>query len=399
MPLPDYLRFERDARLWDREDIYDEKAHGAWMIESSKRAEPREKIREENAHADLDGLLLGYESVIGSLIGRVGRSLSGAISGEQFASCAKKIDLLRYVLQQESDIRAKLVYERCKEEMSLILVDENVALARAEVMAAQGEIGKVIAYAKAIALLKEQLRPHMRDIMALQGSPLGYSTDGKDYGEDIVSNVIVEGLLRGFAITNNEITIISGRFYGNKNGYERLVKNWPGLTCLEMMPTVPQLVGDKGALVGGYVAWRLHGCQFRIDFALTPEGDFRLPIRVNGGMGMDAILGKAKKKMLARVLERVSGIPSPEDDDSEILEGTATAADPQESLPAPTQGELSAGDHEYMQATRLDIERADTVAELTAIFKTLERRKPHLVEIAKSLCTARKLALEAKAAT
>ena len=392
--LPDYLRQQRDGQDWERDDIYDRKA---WWQAARESAEPNAARREEAAQRDIESRLLGAEYRIGQCIGELSRSLSAVLRGEQFGSCSLQVDQLRRALQSVSEARANLVYERCKADMELIPVDEQVIAARASVMAAQGELAKVVAYAKAIKVLKEQLRPHMDDIMSLQGSPLGYAVDGKDYGPDVVMGVIVEGLLRGFSITGNEITIISGRFYGNKNGFERIVKSWPGLSHLELMPTVPVAQGDKGALVGGYVAWKLNGVANRIDFASDSSGDCRISVRVNGGKGADAIIGKAKRKMLARVLERISGIPQtdPEDDDGDLktIDSTATTAAPQESLPAPTQGELSAADHEYMQGTRLDIERAESEQELNAIYATLKRKKPHLVEIAVPLCAARKAVL------
>ncbi len=35
--------------------------------------------------------------------------------------------------------------------------------------------------------------------------------------------------------------------------------------------------------------------------------DMRIPVKVNGGMGADAILGKAERKMLFRIYQRVNG--------------------------------------------------------------------------------------------
>jgi hypothetical protein len=159
------------------------------------------------------------------------------------------------------------------------------------------------------AALTEQLVQTV--IMPLQGSPLGFLTD-KDttggYGALVVRDCAIDAMLRGFRVVGNEMNIISGRFYGTKNGYSRVVSELEGLTDLELEPGVPQLVSDKGALVPYVATWRLNGKQMVIRCAQGKDGaDMRIPVKVNGGMGADAILGKAERKMLFRIYQRVNG--------------------------------------------------------------------------------------------
>lgn len=159
------------------------------------------------------------------------------------------------------------------------------------------------------AALSEQLVQTV--IMPLQGSPLGFLTD-KDttggYGALVVRDCAIDAMLRGFRVVGNEMNIISGRFYGTKGGYSRLVAEYPGLTDLQLQPGVPQSVGDKGALVPYVASWRMNGKEMIIRCAQEKDGtDMRIPIKVNGGMGADAILGKAERKMLFRIYQRVNG--------------------------------------------------------------------------------------------
>jgi hypothetical protein len=148
--------------------------------------------------------------------------------------------------------------------------------------------------------------------MPLQGSPLGFVTD-KDanggYTWEVVRDVVVEALLRGFRPIGNEFNIISGRFYGAKSGFERIVREFPGVSRVQYDLGVPT-VSDKGALVPFVIRWTYDGREMELrGSAPTKEGEFdtRIPVKVNGGMGADAILGKATRKMMARVYQRLTG--------------------------------------------------------------------------------------------
>lgn len=147
-------------------------------------------------------------------------------------------------------------------------------------------------------------------LMPLQGTALGFLTD-KDkeggYGLNVVRDCAIEAMLRGFGVVGNEFNIIAGRFYGTKGGFERQVCEFPGLRDLVLQPGVPQLIGDKGALVPFSASWTLQGKAMRIDCQQTKEVDQRIPVKVNSGMGSDAIIGKATRKVLYRIYQRVNG--------------------------------------------------------------------------------------------
>ncbi len=151
--------------------------------------------------------------------------------------------------------------------------------------------------------------------MPLQGSPLGFVTD-KDkeggYGIAVVRDCMIEAMIHGLRPVGNEINIIAGRCYAAKNGYARLVSTWPGLTDLALTPGVPQMVGDKGALLAFRAAWRLNGVQMELVRDLTKRADgtpsdTRIAVRVNSGMGADAVIGKATRKFLKQIYDLLSG--------------------------------------------------------------------------------------------
>lgn len=167
---------------------------------------------------------------------------------------------------------------------------------------------------------KNLVGPLMADVKALQDTPLGFLTDrgpnatGKDgkpvrpYSDDVVRDCVIEGMLRGASIVGNELNIISGRCYLTKQYFERQVRQWPGLTDLQITDGVPSVsTAAGGALAPMTATWRLNGVPQSLQCTHTSEGDNRIPVRVNAGMGADAIIGKARRKFLAKLFGRLTG--------------------------------------------------------------------------------------------
>jgi hypothetical protein len=182
----------------------------------------------------------------------------------------------------------------------------------------------------------------MQDVMGLMNSPLGFLTDrdpARAYGDKevkpyplpVVRECFIEAVVRGFRPINNEFNIIGGRFYGAKAGFWRQVTEWPGLTDLELLPSCP-ILREKEAWVAYEARWRLNGHPVSMAFLADKETgkDQRLKVKVNAGMGDDAIIGKADRKMLARIYQRLSGsvyVPDGEVGDTTTVEATATVVD------------------------------------------------------------------------
>lgn len=178
----------------------------------------------------------------------------------------------------------------------------------------QGVFAAAFGMASAIKELRDAITPAiMEPIMALQGSALGFRTD-KDssggYKVDVIKEAFIEATLRGFKPIGNQMNVIAGRFYATKEGFEarfRELSQRGLITDLKLHPTVPKTTAD-GAIVTYSASWKWKGKADSID-ALD------IPIKVNSGMGPDAILGKAKRKILAAIYSRVTG--------SEITDGDA----------------------------------------------------------------------------
>lgn len=124
------------------------------------------------------------------------------------------------------------------------------------------------------------------------------------YPDKVVRDCIIEGMLRGANIIGNELNIISARCYLTKEYYERLVREL--VSDLRVVEGVPQMCSG-GALVPMRASWVFEGRPDSIDCVKTPEEDHRIPVRVNAGMGTDAIIGKAYRKLYAKIHRRVTG--------------------------------------------------------------------------------------------
>ncbi len=204
-----------------------------------------------------------------------------------------------------------------------------------------------------MAELKKLLTPKvMEPIMQLQNSPIGFLTDRQQTGYDVdtVIGAVTEAAINGVNVCGNEFNILAGRFYLTKNGLKHKLRDIPGL-YKNVTPGIPKMFGDNGAIVRMHIEWTYNGKSNAkdIDFA----------IRVNRGMGADAIIGKATRKAYAWLFEEVTGnsVPEGEAGDVVIMDTTATespleqepqqpaaganAAAPQGSNPA---GQYAAGD-------------------------------------------------------
>ena len=173
---------------------------------------------------------------------------------------------------------------------------------------------RTIAVAKAMRELKALMTGEvLQHCLDLQSSQLGFLTD-KDrdggYPADVVRDVVIEATLRGLSVCGNELNIISGRLYATKNGLARLVKELPGFADLKLVEGKPENAGNgAGAYVPMKATWTLNGQADHLDAII--------PVKVNAGMGADAILGKANRKMLARIYSRVTGSNQSYEDDSD----------------------------------------------------------------------------------
>ena len=226
------------------------------------------------------------------------------------------------VIVPESDLQTMLALDRTSQACSKQLVE-----------AGTNEAVKALIVARSVKQFKSLLSDAvMSDIMELQNSPLGFRTDkSKDGGYPLptVRDCVVQAFMRGLRVTGNEINIIAGNLYVTKEGFERLLSELAGLVNLKIQVGVPQ-TSDSGALVPARAEWMLGGVKDSMTWEKETTADYRIPIRVNSSMGIDAILGKAKSKVLRTIYARVTGsklLAEPDADDAIDVEATDVTTD------------------------------------------------------------------------
>ena len=195
------------------------------------------------------------------------------------------------------------------DDEKLKLMDDVVKEASLDVVQHYGQFKQALVMAAAVRKIGDMITDDMMaDVMALQNTSLGFRTD-KDpggYNVAVVKSCMIEAVLRGVRVVGNEMNIISGRLYITKEGCSRLVREYPGLANLKLMPGVPA-IGSTGALVDYRATWTLNGEQQHMDRVKSVVDDHRIPVKVNKGMGVDAVLGKATRKMLAAIYGELTG--------------------------------------------------------------------------------------------
>ena len=179
--------------------------------------------------------------------------------------------------------------------------DEVVKQCSFDALRVRGRLGQMFALADGMERLRSLITPDfMAKVMRLQGTAIGFRTD-KDksggYKAQEVTNVLIEAMIRGLYPINNEFNIIAGNLYVAKNGAARLVREIPGLTNLKLRFGVPKVSSNQGGPLGALVectaTWQIDGTAHELEQTF--------PIRINQGQGGDAILGKAKRKLLTAV--------------------------------------------------------------------------------------------------
>lgn len=239
-------------------------------------------------------------------------------------------------------------------------------------LAQMGSLKRTMVLANGMQTMRKHLTDKlMADIAGLANTPLGYMTDrreGKDtpYSNAAIRDVIIEGMLRGASVIGNEINIIAGRCYLTKQYFERMLRDWPGLTELRVREGVPVRAGD-GALVPMTATWKLNGVPDTLECEKEAGGDYRIPVRVNAQMGVDAMLGKARRKLFAKIFARVSGSSWVADQaDMEPAIDVDSVAAPVVALEAPQPEEVDETARELFRGIEATLQGLENVSDVDA---------------------------------
>jgi hypothetical protein len=168
--------------------------------------------------------------------------------------------------------------------------------------------------------LRQAVKQYMPVLKQLQGSKLGFLTDGdpgKDwknegpYPDQVVIECAIEAVVCGARWTGNEFNILAGGCYLTKNFWARKLREVVGLTDLDLNPGIPELVNGK-AVVQFDASWKLDGRFHRLSR--------RFSILLRKNQTDDATIGKAEARMLKAVYRKVTGTEVTEADEPGVAE-------------------------------------------------------------------------------
>jgi hypothetical protein len=118
----------------------------------------------------------------------------------------------------------------------------------------------------------------------------------------VVRDCTIEALLQGVGAVGNEFNIIAARAYITKEGMGRKLSNIKGLSYT-VTPGIPHTTGG-GAVAPVEIEWQYGGERH--------TKTLQICVRVNAGMGADAICGKAVRKARAWLYSTITGQEVPE---------------------------------------------------------------------------------------
>jgi hypothetical protein len=284
---------------------------------------------------------------------------------------------------------------------ALTLLDTTSREGRQELAEARrsgNEFAAAIATASLMQRVRSLLTPDLlQDLMALQQNQLGFNTD-KPYPVDVVRDCAIVAMIRGARVVGNEFNIISGKAYLTKEYFERQVREFPGISHFRDQYSIPEHgEGGKTARIACRASWTLDGKQDSLACLKGPDGDFRISVRVNSGMGEDAMLGKAKRKFLAKVLAVLQGVPDETEAEDAGIESVAEpaaaalpapAAEAASEIPAVTETGTTVA-FDPLKAFEEYLSSQNDIGQVTRAFTVFKQKYPDLEEAAVPLAMAR----------
>lgn len=194
--------------------------------------------------------------------------------------------------------------------------------------------------------MREAMTPEAVGVIAgLGGTALGWRHDmeskGGSYPPDVIRDCAIEALLRGLSLTGNNWNIIAARCYVTREGYSALLANYPGLTDLEIEIGLPEDGRPWGkqemVFVTAAARCKVNGKPVSVECRKSDGFDGRLAVKTFSGE-IDNAKGKAQRRLLKLLYERITGSTIDEPDDGVATAGHVTVVDP-DAWKAPWQEE------------------------------------------------------------
>jgi len=159
------------------------------------------------------------------------------------------------------------------------------------------------------------LPKNMELIKSLMGTSVGFRTDRDEsgkrpYTDEEIADAVVEARAMGIYPIFGHMDMICGRAYCKGPGFRFLLRSVEGLTSYSIIPNIP-VMKNGGAISSVSLSWTYQ----KKDYHQTIE----FAIKVNTGMGADAINGKAERKALKWLYTRLTQIDIAEGDIDDVV--------------------------------------------------------------------------------
>jgi len=197
-----------------------------------------------------------------------------------------------------------------QQQNSLAIKDETPFLAIEQVSEeyhqlieeSRNDFIRMVVTAKAVSAMKKLLTDEIVGVaMALQNTKMGFKTDKKQ-GYDIatIRNCMIEAHLNGVRIIGNEFNIIAGQMYITKEGFIGKMQRSPDFSNVKLDIGIPRInQAEKRAIVPCSATWNYLG---------EPDSiKCEIPVKWDSYSSDDAIIGKAERKLRARIWNQATG--------------------------------------------------------------------------------------------
>ena len=270
-----------------------------------------------------------------------------------------------------------------------------LAEARNRLELATGPIAKARAMAAAVVAARAIVGQHIDEFVELGGTQIGFAIDDKSrYTKAQIADCVTQALVCGDSIVGNEWAMIGGRYYRQLAGWEAAFSRIPNSTVptyrigsvehvtaaeydAKAQRNVPGIAKVEAA-----IEFAVRGEIITVEYRdNTQSGGFdeRLLIRVNKGMTDDAVIGKAKARLMKSLWRQYRGESrlSPSADDGDVIDSTVVVAAKPPAASVEVRPEVEPGTIEEYERRAA---ATKTVAELQAIsaeyeFDELARNK------------------------
>lgn len=187
-------------------------------------------------------------------------------------------------------------------------------------------VSAALVVADSIGQLRTMLdAPEVRArVEALRDCTIGFRTDrdpkivnsktqkpNEPYPWEVTRDCALEASMRGLQLVGNHFNILSSRCYVTKEGLEYLIRSMDGVTDFRPVVGIPKNT-PGGMVVECSATWRQHGKEMSVQAVI--------PVKSDQYSFAEQLMGKAYRKLYARVYTMMSGVGTPDGDASDVVD-------------------------------------------------------------------------------